>query len=188
MSTEQQLPMFANMETLLVKEAINNALGIYTEELGRKLLGVEPAKAQGWLSEAWSFSCSISIYLLGTQAAVTKLWEKLRDNNQLFDAVMSSAVKLRAMYSDEDWAQLVKRQAAGLMTVSKLGPSSVSDAAVTQVVSSDLNGATKLLSENPWLVFVLVLNYAPLTITPSVLSNVLAQHTKPRPPEASNVQ
>lgn len=188
MSIEQQPPMFANMETLLVKEALNNALGIYTEELGRKLLGVEQAKSQSWLSEAWSFPCGISTYLLGTQQAVNKLWEKLRENPHLFDAVMASAVKLRAMYDETDWAQLVKRQAAGLVVLSKIGPASVADEAVTQVVPNDLNGAIKLLNENPWVMLVLILNYAPLTITPTVLTTILQQAMKPRPAEASNVQ
>lgn len=188
MSIEQQPPMFANMETLLVKEAINNAIGIYTEELGRKLLAVEQTKSQTWLSEAWSFPCGISTYLLGTQQAVNKLWEKLRENPNLFDAVMASAVKLRAMYDDTDWAQLVKRQAAGLTVMSKIGPTSVADDAVTQIVPNDLSGAIKLLNENPWVVLVLILNYAPLTITPSVLTNVLQQALKPRPAEVSNVQ
>lgn len=188
MSVEQQPPMFSNMETLLVKEAISNALGIYTEELGRKLVGIDHANAKTWLSEAWSFPCGISTYLLGTQQAVSKLWEKLRGNNNLFDVVMSSAVKLRAMYDDADWSELVKRQAAGLLVASKIGQGSVADDAVTQVTPTDLNSTIKLLNENPWVVLVLVLNYAPLTITPSVLANILQQVSKPRQADASNVQ
>lgn len=189
MSDENQPLMFANMETLVVKEAIANAVGIYTEELGRKLLGMtDEPKARSFIAEAWSFPCAISVYLLGTPEAVKKLWNKLRENVSLFDAIMASSSKFRGMYGDADWAELVKRQSTGLGIVANRGQYSAIDGALGQSLPSDTSTISTVLQSNPWLLFILILNYAPLTTTPSVLTAILGIVAKAKPNEASNIQ
>lgn len=164
----QPVTGFEQFETVLVKEAIGNAVSIYAEEIIRAITVIqEIEKAQQLASECWAFTTRVTMYLLGTQENILKLWGQLRQSPSLFEVVARSAMKFRGMYSADDWEQLVERQSNGLSVFYQISQLATDTPLAQNVVSAKEVNA--VLTNHPWVMFLLLLNYAPMTAMPPMI-------------------
>ena len=171
---KEEVVSFSGMETALVKEAIHHVTHLYTEEVMRQMLSVNGPveKVRAYAGEAFSFATTISPYLIGSVATVTKIWNELRGASAIFEAVMRTTVKLRGMYSSDDWELLVKRQAAGI-SIFTLKATAADETVLNHLDGADGNFAETILTGNPWLVTLLLLNYLPMAALPASVQEVL---------------
>ncbi len=178
MMEKEEVLSFSGVETGLIKEAIHQVVHLYTEEVMRQMLviGTPVENVRGYASQAFSFTAKLSPYLIGNREAVTKIWDELRTSTHVFEAVVRTAVKLRGMYSAEDWGSIVARQAAAISMFALRN--TVADETVKEHFNNtNANTAEEILNGNPWLVTLLLLNYMPVASLPPTIQTALASIT-----------
>lgn len=144
----------------LMREAISSNWSLFMEEIRRAYSNQLEEDLTTNLTKALDIVTGTNIYQLGVRENLVAVWERLRRDTTLTDIYLSTSFKLRGMYNDTGWTEIISGVSKATQMFS--GKNTVIDT-TTQDRLGKSQLTTSLIEDNQWVVSIVLLSYVDLS-------------------------